>query len=224
MATTVLHTSDGSHTLYVPEIDETYHSTHGAVQESTHIFIQAALQHCKLNVVRILEVGFGTGLNALLTKLEADRAGRKIVYTTLEKFPVDPQLALSLNYSSLLTVKQDDDFFGKLHLAPWGERIELDHNYSFMKVCCDFALYESNAQQFDLVFFDAFSPDKQPEMWTVDLLRNVYRWCAPQAILTTYCAKGVVRRALEEVGFKVERLPGPPGKREILRAIKIDFE
>ncbi|MBP6609695.1 MAG: tRNA (5-methylaminomethyl-2-thiouridine)(34)-methyltransferase MnmD [Paludibacter sp.] len=219
--TRLLQTSDGSHTLYVPEIDETYHSTHGAMQESMHIFIDSALRKCVLNKVRILEIGFGTGLNALLTKREADLTDLSVQYTTLEKFPVSNELIGALNYSELVGGDVDFDFFNLMHQAPWNNSVLLCDDFEIHKIECDFTQFESAGSQFDVVYFDAFSPDKQPEMWTVEQFGRVYDWCAPNAILTTYCAKGVVRRALQEVGFKVERLPGPPGKREILRATKI---
>ncbi len=222
--TRLLQTSDGSHTLYVPEIDETYHSTHGAIQESMHIFIDSALRQCVLNKVRILEIGFGTGLNALLTKCEAELSNFSVHYTTLEKFPVCDELIAALNYSGLVTKAVDVDFFNLIHQAPWNKMVLLCDDFELHKIECDFTKFESAVNQFDVVYFDAFSPDKQPEMWTVEQFSKIYDWCAPNAILSTYCAKGVVRRALQEVGFKVERLPGPPGKREILRATKIYLE
>jgi len=217
----IRQTSDGSHTLYVAEIDETYHSTHGAIQESMHIFIDSALRKCRLNQIRILEIGFGTGLNALLTKQEADLNGYTIHYTTLEKFPVRMELVAALNYASLTTVVAGADFFNEIHQAPWNTTVQVASNFELHKVECDFTQFESALNQFDVIYFDAFSPDKQPEMWTVEQFSRIYDWCAPQAVLSTYCAKGIVRRALQQVGFEVERLPGPPGKREILRATKI---
>lgn len=209
-------TSDGSHTLYVPEIDENYHSTHGAIQESTHIFILSGLIYCKKNVLNILEIGFGTGLNALLTAIEAEKSGMKIHFCTLEKYPVPAETALKLNYSK---ITGGNALFEKIQNAGWDKNIEISNRFSINKINCDFteALFSN---QFDLVYFDAFSPEKQPEMWTEKQFQKIFDACNEGAILTTYCAKGAVRRALQSVGFMVERLPGPPGKREILRATK----
>lgn len=209
-------TADGSHTLYVPEIDENYHSTHGAVQESKHIFIEAALLFCKKTTINILEIGFGTGLNALLTAVEAAKLAKTIHYTTLEKFPIPTKTALQLNYSELTA---QNLMFENIQKAEWGKVVEINNGFSINKIECDFTEATFN-EKFDLVYFDAFSPEKQPEMWTEKQFLKIYNACNAGAILTTYCAKGVVRRTLQAVGFNVERLPGPPGKREILRAIK----
>lgn len=210
-------TTDGSHTLYVAAIDETYHSTHGAIQESMHIFIDAALKICTKKTIHILEIGFGTGLNALLTAIEAEKSDTNIHYTTLEKFPIPIETALQLNYSSILSKKT---IFVKLQNSDWEKKIEINSHFYIQKMKCDFTETTFN-NKFDIVYFDAFSPDKQPEMWTEQQFRKIFDACNSDAILTTYCAKGMVRRALLSAGFKVERLPGPPGKREILRARKV---
>lgn len=212
-------TADGSHTLYVPEIDENYHSTHGAVQESTHVFIDAGLLFCEKKAINILEIGFGTGLNALLTAIEAEKIDTKIHYTTLEKFPVPIITALQLNYSDLTA---QNLIYEDIHKADWEKIVEISKRFVIKKMECDFTEATFN-EKFDLVYFDAFSPEKQPEMWTEKQFLKIYNACNYGAILTTYCAKGVVRRVLQAVGFKVERLPGPPGKREILRAIKYEI-
>lgn len=219
MNTELQTTSDGSHTLYVPEIDETYHSTHGAIQESSYIFINAGLKQCKKQCVNILEVGFGTGLNAFLTAIEAEKSGQEIHYFTLEKYPVPIEKANQLNYSHQIPDKNSKDLFENIHYAQWEKEVEISNYFKLKKNQCDFTTYQPDTT-FDVIYFDAFSPEKQPEMWTEEQFLKIYNVCNESAILTTYCAKGSVRRAMQAVGFKVERLAGPPGKREILRGIR----
>lgn len=216
--TSVVLTTDGSHTLYVPKIDECYHSTHGAIQESQHIFIETALKHCKKPEIRILEIGFGTGLNALLTFAEAEKSGKKIFYHSLEKYPVSTEKALQLNYSALCGMN-DNHIFEAIHKADWNCAVNISENFTLEKTECDFTEYDL-PYSYDVIYFDAFSPEKQPEMWSEDQFAKVFAASENAAILSTYCAKGWVRRAMQTAGFKVERLPGPPGKREILRATK----
>jgi len=212
-------TSDGSHTLYVPEIDETYHSTHGAIQESSHIFIHTGLQQCKKQRLNILEIGFGTGLNAFLTAIEAEKSGQEIHYYALEKFPLPFEKALQLNYSHRISSNNTNVLFEKIHNAEWEIDVKITNHFILKKLQYDFTTYQPDTT-YDVIYFDAFSPEKQSEMWTEEQFQKIYTACNQGAILTTYCAKGVVRRTLQAVGFKVERLPGPPGKREILRGIR----
>jgi len=212
-------TSDGSLTLYVPEIDETYHSTHGAIQESAFIFIDKAFRLCTKNEIKILEIGFGTGLNSLLTAAEAEKSEQKVTYISLEKFPVAHEKAQQLNYYQQVKWNHATEVFQSIHRSPWEKEVEITSHFRLKKVQCDFTTYLPDSM-FDLVYFDAFSPEKQPEMWTEQQFQKIYNACNSGAILTTYCAKGKVRRALQTVGFEVERLAGPPGKREILRAVK----
>lgn len=211
-------TDDGSHTLFVPEIDECYHSTKGAIQESRHIFIEAGLKQCAKSEINVLEIGFGTGLNALLTALESDVSVR---YTTIELYPVPIEQALKLNYPELL---EDESvvLFEKIHSSPWNEKVQITENFSITKLNADITRTDFD-EQFDVIYFDAFSPEKQPEMWSEEMFRKLYLCASENAVLTTYCAKGAVRRAMKSAGFAVERLPGPPGKREILRARKINI-
>ena len=216
--TSVVLTSDGSHTLYVPEIDECYHSTHGAIQESQHIFIETALRHCAKSEIRILEIGFGTGLNALLTFAEAEKSGKRIFYHSLEKYPVSKEKARQLNYSTLCEMN-DNHIFEALHKAEWNCAVNITENFTLEKTECDFTEYDL-PYTYDVIYVDAFSPEKQPEMWSKDQFAKVFAAAENAATLSTYCAKGWVRRAMQAAGFKVERLPGPPGKREILRAGK----
>ena len=218
MNSELLITSDGSHTLFVPEIDESYHSTHGAIQESRYIFIEAGLKKCAKSEIQVLEIGFGTGLNAFLTLLEAERCTQKIHFTTLELYPVEIEKALQLNYPEELA-QENRVNFEKMHTSTWNEEIQITPHFILKKIETDFTRYTFE-NKFDVVFFDAFSPEKQPEMWTQQQFEKIYASCNSGAILTTYCAKGAVRRAMQAAGFVVERLPGPKGKREILRCLK----
>ena len=216
MHTQLILTEDGSHTLLVPEIDESYHSTHGAIQESRHIFIEAGLTQCSASEIRVLEIGFGTGLNAFLTLLEAEKRKIKIHYTSLEYYPLDTEKALQLNYAEQLNVNKKADF-ELLHTCEWNKKTMITPHFYIEKLKIDFTQYICS-NIFDICFFDAFSPEKQSEMWTEERFKMLFDYAAPNAVLTTYCAKGNVRRAMLAAGFKVERLQGPPGKREILRA------
>lgn len=220
MSPVVQITSDGSHTLLDERTLETYHSVHGALQESNHIFIEHGLKVFREKHVKVLEIGFGTGLNALLALHYAHQHNLKIDYFTLEKFPVALDVVSQLNYTNLLNCESCGQKFEHLHSAVWDNRVEIDTNFSFTKNKVDLCSFNFEKQKFDVVFFDAFSPDRQPELWTDEIFQRIYKQCNIGAILTTYCAKGSVRRALIAAGFNVERLPGPPGKREILRATK----
>lgn len=212
-------TADGSQTLFVPELNEHYHSVKGALAESEHIFIQMGLKHSSVEAPHVLEIGFGTGLNAFLTLLTADTDQRNIHYTTLERYPVTPALIEQLTYPELICPERKDDFQA-LHQAAWNTDVQLTPYFTLHKVETDFTSYTFPAT-YDVIYFDAFAPEKQPEMWTQSLFDTLCQQLNPQGILTTYCAKGAVRRMLQAAGFTVERLPGPPGgKREILRATK----
>jgi len=211
----IKYTKDGSTTLYAPEIDETYHSIHGAIQESLHIFINAGLKECKKQNINLLEVGFGTGLNAFLSLIEAEKSNKTIVYTALEKYPVCEKILRQLNYTKIYNAEYQGHFTN-IHSCKWGSTQKISSHFSIHKIQYDFTLYD-DLQQYDVVFFDAFSPEKQSEMWSEKMFAKLYKHCATDAILTTYCAKGAVRRAMTAAGFKVERLSGPVGKREILR-------
>ena len=211
-------TSDGSHTLFSSAIEECYHSTHGAIQESRHIFIEAGFKQTEKLELNVLEIGFGTGLNAFLTLLEVEVSTRKVRYTSLELYPVAVETALQLNYPEELAIDKRPSF-ELMQRSPWNIFTDIRPNLSLLKVKADYTNY-TFSEKYDLVYFDAFSPDKQPEMWTEERFKILYEHCNPGAILTTYCSKGVVRRAMQAAGFTVERLEGPPGKRQILRAVK----
>lgn len=219
MSGKIFLTQDGSHSLLQEELNETYHSIHGAIQESKHIFIDAGLKQCSKKTIHVLEIGFGTGLNALLTLLEAEASDLKIHYTTLELYPLSTASAVLLNYTDLLAPEKKDAFY-QLHISPWQNHIQITEQFELYKIKEDFSTMTLTGN-FDVIYFDAFSPEKQPEMWTEERFRKIYNCCSAGAILTTYCAKGDVRRAMQKAGFQVERIPGPSGKREILRARKV---
>lgn len=212
-------TADGSNTLYVPELNEHYHSVKGALTESAHIFIQMGLNHAQAANPRVLEIGFGTGLNAFLTLLEAEKNQRAIHFTSIERFPLSEDIVRKLSYPETIAPEECEKFYA-LHTAPWNQEVKISPYFTLHKIEGDFTHF-SFSEYYDVVYFDAFAPEKQPEMWSQPLFDNLYRQMNPDGILTTYCAKGVVRRMLQAAGFTVERLPGPPGgKREILRATK----
>ena len=211
-------TADGSNTLFVPALDEHYHSIKGALTESQHIFIKMGLHECKVAEPRILEVGFGTGLNAILTLAEAEERG-PIHYTTLERYPLSMEVIRQLGYDNLLEEKTAS-FFPTLHEVPWNEWQEITEKFRLRKIECDLTTLKIE-EGYDVIYYDAFAPEKQPDMWTQEIFDKLYACMAPDGIFVTYCAKGVVRRMLQTAGFTVERLAGPPnGKREILRGRK----
>lgn len=212
-------TADGSNTLFVPELDEHYHSVKGALTESQHIFIQMGLNHSQAESPHVLEIGFGTGLNAFLTLLEAEKQSRKVCFTSIERYPLGEDIVQKLGYPEIIAPEASEKFYA-LHAAPWNRPIRLSPYFTLHKIEGDFTHFDFQSH-YDVVYFDAFAPEKQPEMWSQPLFDRLYQQMNPGGILTTYCAKGVVRRMLQAAGFTVERLPGPPGgKREILRASK----
>ena len=220
MKTEIKTTKDGSHTLFVPELNEHYHSTHGAIQEAVHVYINAGLHHCKKDEIHVLEIGFGTGLNAFLTLLESIKIGKKVVYTSLERYPISVSDAQKLNYASQICPERESLFL-QLHKAEWEKRIDINPHFSLLKLNRNVTDADAFAfsTKFDVVYFDAFAPEKQPEMWTQEVFENILSVCNSSAALTTYCAKGTVRRTMQSAGFMVEKLKGPVGKREMLRGI-----
>jgi tRNA U34 5-methylaminomethyl-2-thiouridine-forming methyltransferase MnmC len=211
-------TGDGSHTLYLPEMEEHYHSHFGALTESEFIFINAGLRFCKEKKLRILEIGFGTGLNALLTALDAEKDKRSIYYYSIEKYPLSPEIISSLNYGELKG-EAGSELFGSIHSATWNTPVAVTGLFTIEKVKGD-VITDSLPGIFDLIYFDAFGPDKQPEMWSEDIFSRIAGASHPGTVLVTYSAKGKLKRTLLANGFDVEHLPGPPGKRCITRAIK----
>lgn len=214
-------TADGSATLYRPDLDEHYHSVKGAMTESRHIFIDSALRYYipQSMPVNILEIGFGTGLNALLSAMQSDI---QIIYHSLELYPLSTDIILNTGYHKLLAGENVKQLFLDLHNAEWQTSVEITHSFRLHKIKCDLTNPNTELpQNIDIVYFDAFAPDKQPEMWSVEVLQRIFDAMKSGAVMTTYCAKGEIRRRLQSIGFIVERIPGPPGgKREILRASK----
>ena len=219
---TALLTADGSHTLATPD-GILYHSHHGAIQESRHIFIGAGLKEAASvfpeEDLRVLEIGFGTGLNTLLTALEGERLQRSVRYTTTELQPISADLAAALNYPRLLS--QGDAPFRAIHAASWETPVAVAPFFTLIKHRLDVATQPLPAGAFHCIFFDAFAPEDQPELWTKSVFQHLYERTEARGILITYCSKGVVRRAMQAAGWTVEKLPGPPGKREIVRARKL---
>lgn len=214
----IQQTEDGSSTLYIPNLDEHYHSVHGAIQESLFVFIGNGLQHLSHSGnVRIFEVGFGTGLNALLTLDFALRNGINVDYCAIEKYPLAENEYSQLNYIDRYPHLKDA--FMLMHQADWNRKVQIADNFKLTKIHGDL-VHCDIGDRFDLVYQDAFAPDKQPELWSVELFRKLYQSMNSSGILVTYSAKGQVRRNMQNAGFTVERLPGPPGKREMLRANK----
>ena len=211
-------TADGSHTLFIPEMDEHYHSVNGAVQESRHVFIEAGLHHQAKKDITVFEIGFGTGLIAFLTLLDAEENNRSVNYYSIELYPLGAELVRALNYGDVICPEKKE-WFEALHVATWNEAVRITDRFTLHKIQGDINHCEL-PEGIDLVYFDAFAPDKQPEMWSQEIFDKLYAHMAEGGILTTYCAKGVVRRMMQKAGYSVERIPGPPGKREMLRAIK----
>ncbi len=216
----IIITEDGSSSLYVPLLDEAYHSIHGAIQESEHIFIAAGLNaeiFSSMKNIKIFEVGFGTGLNALLTIIYAKN--RIINYHTIELYPLQEFEWKQLNYSVL--EKKNKQIFYDLHQSPWEIITNITDSFTLLKnkIAMQNILLSEN--EYDLVYFDAFSPDSQPEMWSESVFLTIFKAMKSGGILMTYSTKGIVKRTLQNVGFKIEKLAGPPGKREILRAYKL---
>lgn len=220
----IITTADGSSTIFLPEWNEHYHSKHGAIQEAYHVFIKTGFEYFRevsgsVETISILEIGFGTGLNALITLLEARKDTSVVEYTGVEAYPVSSEEVKNLNYSSLFSGGDSEVIFQKLHSAPWDEKVKINDSFLLHKQKIFFNEIEE-VSTFDLIFFDAFGPRVQPDLWTEEIFAKMYTALKSGGVLVTYSAKGSVRRAMETVGFSVERLPGPPGKREMLRASK----
>jgi tRNA U34 5-methylaminomethyl-2-thiouridine-forming methyltransferase MnmC len=214
----IIKTEDGSHTLYVPELNEYYHSIHGAIQESEHVFIKNGFDFSESDPLHIFEAGFGTGLNALLTAIRNLNSKRRVVYTTFEKYPVDETIIKSLNYHNFFGTEVSE-IFRLIHASEWGKMSMIRSNFGLFKVKGD--LVKDPVQgRYGLIYFDAFGPDKQPEMWTTEIFRKISEITVKDGIFVTYSSKGDVKRRLRDCGFRVSLLPGPPGKRHIIRAVK----
>ncbi|MEP1487318.1 MAG: tRNA (5-methylaminomethyl-2-thiouridine)(34)-methyltransferase MnmD [Algibacter sp.] len=221
----VVITGDGSSTIHLPEWDEQYHSKHGAIQEAYHVFIKSGLHHIchsehhEASNISILEIGFGTGLNAFITLLEAEKLNLNIDYVGVEGYPVAPDEISQLNYTSELKAENKTTLFNTLHEVTWEAKHVVTDHFSLTKRNLFFSNIKDE-NKYNLIYFDAFGARVQPELWTESIFQKMYDALQIDGVLVTYSAKGSVRRAMQAVGFIVERLPGPPGKREMLRATK----
>ncbi|MCX6241123.1 MAG: tRNA (5-methylaminomethyl-2-thiouridine)(34)-methyltransferase MnmD [Bacteroidetes bacterium] len=218
----VIITEDSSHTILNTELNETYHSSHGAVQESRHVFIDAGFRQIVKgkDPFNVLEIGFGTGLNALLTLIEAEAVKKSVVYSAIEAYPLDQGTWTKLNYPGMLCPGEQTVFFEKIHLAGWGKEEKISSFFSLHKILMKLQDYSPFENHLDLIYFDAFSPAVQPELWTNEIFRKLFIAMKRGGVLTTYSVKGDVIRSMKAAGFIVEKIPGPPGKRQISRATK----
>lgn len=221
----IITTADGSKTIKLASLNEQYHSIHGAIQEATHVFIEKGFNNF-LNTkkpleqpISILEIGFGTGLNALITLLESVKNKRAVFYTGVEAYPVKQTEIQQLNYPDLLKETNTKTYFKTIHESVWEKPTQITETFTLIK---QQKLFQdiSGIACYDVIYFDAFGPRVQPELWEEPIFKNMYQSLKPGGMLVTYSAKGSVRRTMQSVGFLVERLPGPPGKREMLRATK----
>ena len=223
----IIITADGSSTIHIPEWDEQYHSKHGAIQEAYHVFIKHGLHHfCHSERseeshqnISILEIGFGTGLNAFITLLEAEKLKLNIDYNGVEAYPVSEDEIKALNYTKTLNAENRAVHFKTLHNVSWEEKHQISEGFTLIKRKQLFSEIK-DTETYNIIYFDAFGARVQPELWTESIFKIMYKALKSNGVLVTYSAKGSARRAMQAVGFTVERLPGPPGKREMLRAIK----
>ncbi len=215
----IIKTVDGSTTIYLPEWNESYHSKHGAIQEAYHVFIKNGLYLMKSKSVTILEMGFGTGLNALITFIESEKNDFKIDYTGVEAYPVSIEEASSMNYASELDFENLQEVYKRMHESQWNEKQIISKQFSLLKRK-QFFQDIIDEDTFDLIYFDVFGYRVQPELWSTEIFRKMYLSLKSNGILVTYAARGIVKRSMEEVGFTVKKVPGPPGKREMMIGFK----
>jgi tRNA U34 5-methylaminomethyl-2-thiouridine-forming methyltransferase MnmC len=212
-------TADGSTTIHITEWDEQYHSKHGAIQEAKHVFIKNGLSLFANQNISILEIGFGTGLNCFITFLEAQKMNLDVDYVGVEAYPLAAEEVEKMNYVNQLEANEFAAIFDKMHKQDWGVKGKISSDFSLTKRK-QFFNEINHENKFDLIYFDAFGARVQPELWTEEIFEKMHKALKPEGVLVTYSAKGSVRRAMLAVGFLVEKLPGPPGKREMLRATK----
>jgi len=216
----IINTSDGSHTIYLPEIDEQYHSVNGAITESNYVYIDKGYNFHVSKNPTVFEVGFGTGLNCLLTALQAKQDKRPTLYISIEKYPLQKNIIGQLNFGRLIS-EDARIIFENIHTCKWNEVVHISEYFNLFKIKGDLIdINLTQSENCDVIYFDAFGPDKQPEMWTPLIFNKIYSVTSPKGVLVTYSAKGEVRRQLAASGFEMERLPGPPGKIQMLRGIK----
>ncbi|WP_026708760.1 tRNA (5-methylaminomethyl-2-thiouridine)(34)-methyltransferase MnmD [Flavobacterium frigidarium] len=215
----IIQTSDGSTTIHIPEWKESYHSKHGAIQEANHVFIKNGLSLFEGKDIAIMEIGFGTGLNAFITFLESSKLKQNIDYVGVEAYPVSNEELAAMNYVAELGVTSQQSIFNLMHQSNWEEKCIIDGHFDLTKRKQFFDdIVDEN--YFDLIYFDAFGYHVQPDLWSTEIFRKMYSALKDNGVLVTYAARGVVKRSMIEVGFTVEKLAGPPGKREMFRATK----
>lgn len=215
----IIQTSDGSTTIHLPDWDENYHSKHGAIQEAQHVFIKNGLSLFEGKAISIMEIGFGTGLNAFITFLEAQKLNQTVDYVGVEAYPLDKEEVLAMNYIQALHAQSNSHVFENMHACCWEEKKQFGATFQLTKRKQFFEDID-DIERFDLIYFDAFGYRVQPELWSTEIFKKMYTALKPNGILVTYAARGVVKRSMITVGFTVEKLNGPPGKREMFRAKK----
>lgn len=212
-------TADGSHSVFSEKFEALYHSKHGAIQESMHVFIEAGLKHRwkEIEETNILEMGFGTGLNLLLTYIESEKKVQNLAYHTIEAYPITMETAKKLNYINLLNRQDLSEVFSDIHKSTWDQIHSISERFSYQKHLTKLEDTDFDVK-FDVVYYDAFAPQCQANLWTADIFSHISKFLNPGAVLVSYCAKGDFKRALIAAGFEIEKIPGPPGKREMIRA------
>jgi len=220
----LVKTKDGSHTLVSNEFGEHYHSINGSIQEAEHIFINNGLKAISKNKIHVFEMGFGSGLNTILSYYYAKKQKSKIVYHTIEAYPISIEIANQLNYNDFIQEKDFKEIFNKIHTAAWNETQSISPFFKLHKIKSKIEecnLKQTLNNQVDIVFFDAFAPNAQAHLWEEDILQKMYEVLKVDSFLITYCAKGVFKRTLKKLSYEIEPLPGPIGKREITKAVKL---
>lgn len=216
----IIVTADGSKTIYLPEWNEHYHSSHGALQEAQHVFIKHGLNTQKEDYITILEMGFGTGLNAFLTYFASEKRKQYVHYIGIEAFPPSTDEWKQMDYAQFSNDPSAEAVFERMHTCSWNIAQEIDELFVLEKIHSQLTDATITPNSVDLIYYDAFGPRVQPELWTQAIFEKLFSWLVPGGVLVTYCAKGQVKRDLKAAGFIIENLPGPPGKREMTRAIK----
>lgn len=220
MKRSIITTSDGTSSLQMDEWGETYHSIHGAAQEANHVYIENGFHRVDRDSINVLEMGFGTGLNAYLTLLEGAKLNKEVKYDTIEAYPLSPEEYSLLNYSTLANLPEVAVLFQKLHQGEWGVELAITADFLLRKLNNTFEQQELEAEQYDVVYFDVFGYQYQPQLWSEDLFKKMYYALKPGGVLTTYACRGPIKRNMKSAGFTFEIVPGPPGKREMLVAFK----